>query len=149
MGHVSTEVEIDAPPEEVWKVVADPRNLPKWDRHISNVEGIPPEGLDIGSDYTTDLQLMGVRGKVNAHVLEIKPPEYSKIELSGPILDAVVTTRVVPIDDHRSRLEHDVEYKVRVGGLGRLADKALEVSGGPGYLLRRGALAQKRQIEEG
>jgi uncharacterized protein YndB with AHSA1/START domain len=149
MPHISTAVEIDAPPDEVWNMVADPRNLPKWDRHITNVEGLPPGGLDIGSDYTTDLQLMGVHGKVYAHVLEIKPPEYSKIELSGPVLDAVVTTRVVPIGDDRSRLEHDVEYNVRVGGVGRFADKALEISGGPGYLLRRGALAQKRQIEGG
>ncbi|MGH2738846.1 MAG: SRPBCC family protein, partial [Actinomycetota bacterium] len=28
---------VEAPPEEVWEVVADPRNLPRWNRFIRSV----------------------------------------------------------------------------------------------------------------
>jgi hypothetical protein len=44
-------------------------------------------------------------------------------------------------------VEHRIDFTLRGGPLGSLAGEALSLSGGPGYILRRGALAQKRQIE--
>ena len=41
-GRVTTvefSVEVDAPPERVWKVTSNPRNLPHWDKHIESVRG--------------------------------------------------------------------------------------------------------------
>ena len=62
MGHVSIDMEIEATPEEVWTVVSDPRNLPRWDRHIISVEGVPEEVLKEGARYVTELKMLGVRG---------------------------------------------------------------------------------------
>jgi uncharacterized protein YndB with AHSA1/START domain len=149
VSRVIETVEIDAPPEEVWKVVADPRNLPRWDRRIVKVHGAPKSGIEEGSEYSTIMSFMGVRAHVDAEVLEVKPPEYSRIKLSGPVLDAIVTTRVSPTDDGRTRLEHVVDYEMRGGPIGRFAAKALDVIGGPSMMLRRGAQAQKHQIENG
>src|SRR5437870_4418038 len=139
-AHVS--VEVDALPERVWEVVTDPRNLPRWDRHVTKVVGVPPEGLDVGTEYTTRLTFWSVGAHVDAEVLEFKPPEHSKIRLTGPLIEAVVTTHVTPIGEDRSRLEHDIEYRFRGGPLGHIAARALAASGGPGYALRRGTLAQ-------
>ena len=110
---------------------------------------MPKAGIEEGTEYTTIMSFMGVRAHVDVEVLEIKPPDYSRIRLSGPVLEAIVTTRVAPLDDGRSRLEHVVDYEFRGGVLGRLAQRALDVTGGPGMMLRRGTLAQKQQIEEG
>lgn len=140
-------VDIDAPVERVWEVVSDPRNLPRWDRHIVDVRGVPEGGLVRGSRYETQTRFMGIQAGVDAHVEEIDPPRYARIYLSG-LLDAVVTTRVSPIDDHRSRLEQEVEFRFHGGTLGRLAARALQMTGGPYLALRRGVLAQKRQVEE-
>jgi uncharacterized membrane protein len=148
LAEVRTVVEIDAPPEEVWKVVGDPRNLPQWDPHITKVEDVPADGLREGSDYETELRFMGVRARVTAHVAELRPAEYSRIRLYGPLLDATVVTRLSPLDGDRTRLEHEVDYRFRGGWLGRLAGRALALTGGPEIALRRGTLAQKRQIEE-
>ena len=148
MTRIRESVEVDAPPETVWELVSDPRNLPKWDRHITKVVGIPPGGIDVGTEYTTIVTFMAVNAHVDAEVLEFKPPEYAKIQLSGPLIRGVVTTRVTPVDG-RSRLEQAVDYELRGGPLGKFASKALGVTGGPGYALRRGVLAQKRQIEDG
>ena len=79
VSHARASVEVDAPPEKVWKVIANPRNLPMWDRHITKVEGAPTNGLSKGSSYTTSIRFMGVGAKVEAEVLEIDPPRYSKI----------------------------------------------------------------------
>jgi uncharacterized membrane protein len=144
---VRTVVEIDAPPDDVWKVVGDPRNLPRWDSHVTKVQGVPRQGLREGSDYETELRFMGVRATVIAHVAEWKPAEFSRIRLYGPLLDANVITRLSRLDGDRTRLEHDVDYRFRGGRLGKLAAWALRVTGGPEAALRKGTLAQKEQIE--
>ena len=96
MGHVSIDMEIEATPEEVWRVVSDPRNLPKWDRHILSVQGVPADGLKEGVRYTTELKMLGVKGSIEAEVLEIDPPKQSRIRLRG-LLDATVKTIISPL----------------------------------------------------
>jgi uncharacterized protein YndB with AHSA1/START domain len=149
MTRISASVEVDAPIEKAWEVVADPRNLPRWNRRITKVHGVPRDGLAEGTEYTTIVSFAGVGAHVDAEVLEIKPPEYSKIRLSGPVLEAIVTTNLSPIDERRTRIEQVVDYEFRGGILGRLAAKALDISGGPQMVLRKGTLAQKQQAEGG
>ncbi|HEX6231231.1 MAG TPA: SRPBCC family protein [Actinomycetota bacterium] len=147
MTVVSVEVEIDAPPEAVWEVVSDPRNLPHWDRHIVGVRGVPATGLAEGLRYVTDMRFMALHARVRAQVLEWDPPTRSTIRLSG-ILNATVTSTVEALGDGRSRLEHVVEYRFRGGPLGDLAAKSLSFVGGDHLALRHGTLAQKREIEQ-
>jgi uncharacterized protein YndB with AHSA1/START domain len=141
-------MDVDAPPETTWAVISDPRNLPRWDRHITGVEGVPDQGLDVGVRYATELRFMGVAGVVDAQVLEWDPPRSSRIRLRG-FIEAVVHTRVEPLPHGRSRIVHEVRYGFRGGPVGTLAAHALRVTGGPQLVLRRGTLAQKRQVEEG
>src|SRR4051812_41651085 len=148
MTVVRASIDVDAPPERVWKVVSDPRNLPLWDRHIESVEGVPPEGVREGSRYTTVLRLISVHAQVPAEVLELDPPRMGRVRLGG-LIDAIVTTRIDPLAGNRSRLEHQVNYRFRGGPLGKLAARSLRMIGGAGLALRHGALAQKRQIEDG
>lgn len=139
---------VEASPETVWEIISDPRNLPRWNQHINKVTGVPEDGLEPGSRYTTSLRIVGVPFDVHAQVLEIDPPRYAEIRLTGP-LDAVVRTWVRPAGKRRSRLEHEVTYRVkRIGPAGRVIEQGLRVMGA-GTLLRRGTRAQKRQVEEG
>jgi uncharacterized protein YndB with AHSA1/START domain len=140
-------VTVDAPPEDVWRVVSDPRNLPRWNRYIREVENAPEDGLRKGTRYTTRMGVGGVTFRVNASVEEVDPPRYSQIRLTGP-LDAVVRTWIRPVGSRRSRLEHEVEYRIRGGPIGELIARGLRLMGASG-MLRRGISAQKRQIEEG
>jgi len=136
---------IDAPPEAVWDVVADPNNLPRWDHHISEVEGVPEGGLGLGTEYTTAVKLMGAKAHSSAKVLELEPPRYSKIELRG-LLEGVVETWLEPLDGGKTRLRHRVEYRFKGGPIGALAARAVRLLGASS-LLRRGIQAQKRQVE--
>ena len=143
---VSVAVEVNAPPEAVWAVVSNPRNLPHWDRHIVAVEGIPEDGLGRGVAYTTVMRFMAVRARVRAEVLEWSPPGHSRIRLSG-LLDATVDTKVSPLPGGRSRLEHHVDYRFKGGAFGELAARSLRLVGGSQFALRHGTMAQKREIE--
>jgi carbon monoxide dehydrogenase subunit G len=145
---VQVSVDVDASPERVWSVVADPRNLVRWDRHVSGVRDVPPEGLDAGVEYTTDIRFLGVRAHSTSRVVELRPPEYSKIRLGG-LVEGTVETWLEPLDGGgRTRLRHRVEYRFIGGPLGALAARAVKALG-VASILRHGALAQKRQAEEG
>jgi carbon monoxide dehydrogenase subunit G len=146
MTVLKVEVEVDAPPDRVWEVVSDPRNLKTWDRHIIAVTGVPEDGLKVGTSYETEIRFMGVRTHVAAEVLEIDPPRYAKIRLHG-LLDATVETWVEPIDGGRTKLRHRVDYRFRGGPLGDLGARVIRAMGGAS-LLKRGVQAQKRQAEE-
>lgn len=146
MSVVEVVAEIDAPIEVVWRVVADPRNLPRWDKHIVGVENPPPDGLRTGCRYTTIVGFMGVRAHVGCLAEEVRTPEYSMVRLHG-LLDAVVETTLERLGDDRTRLRHHVDYRFLGGPLGAIAAKAVNVLGA-GSLLRHGVQAQKRQAEE-
>jgi uncharacterized membrane protein len=136
---------IDAPPEAVWQVVADPRNLPHWDHHIYEVKGVPDTGLERGTEYTTGVKLLGARAHASARVLELKPARYSKIELRG-MIDGLVETWLEPVDGSRTRLRHRVTYRFKGGPIGELAARAIRLFGASA-LLRKGIQAQKEQVE--
>jgi uncharacterized protein YndB with AHSA1/START domain len=136
---------VDAPPDEVWSVVSDPRNLPQWNHYVRAVHGVPEDGLSAGDRYWTEMGGFGVRFKIRARVLAVDPPRYSKIRLEGPV-EATVQTWVHPAGSNRSRLEHQVDYDVRGGPIGRVVARALRHLGATA-MLRRGVRAQKRQAE--
>ncbi|HSJ51215.1 MAG TPA: SRPBCC family protein [Actinomycetota bacterium] len=148
MTTVSYSVEIDASPERVWAVIANPRNLVHWDRHIVQVRGVPESGLEHGVRYAVDLRIMAVHATVHAEVREWDPPYRAMFHLTG-VLAATVTSTVDPIGGGGSRLEHVVEYRFGGGAIGNVAASSLRLVGGARFALRRGTLAQKREIEAG
>ena len=105
MSRVTASIVIDAPPKEVWQIVADPRNLPHWNRRITKVHGVPRSGIEEGSEYTTVVSFMGVGAHVDAEVLELEEPTFSKIKLSGPVLEAIVTTQLTEVDGGKTNLQ--------------------------------------------
>jgi uncharacterized protein YndB with AHSA1/START domain len=146
MSAVTVSVEVDAPAERVWEAISDPRNLPRWDRHIAHVEGAPATGLREGARYVTEMRFVGVRAKIRVQVLEWKPPRRATFRLRG-VLAGTVTSTVEPLGPDRSRLEHVVDYRFKGGPIGALAARSLRMVGGARYALRHGTMAQKRAIE--
>ncbi|MGH2710751.1 MAG: SRPBCC family protein [Actinomycetota bacterium] len=147
MTRIRETMNVDAPPEEVWGIISDVRNLPHWNKHILAVHDVPEGELATGSRYWTEMGGFGVRFRVRAEVMEVKPPRYARVRLSGP-LDAIVQTWVHPSGRERSMLEHQVDYSLRGGVLGRGIARLLKRLGASG-LLHRGMLAQKREAETG
>jgi uncharacterized protein YndB with AHSA1/START domain len=137
-------IEIDAPPETVWKVASDPRNLPHWDRHIEAAH-VARETLNPGSRYRVRMRFMAVTASVEVEVREWEPPWRAVLQLHG-LLQATVTTTVAALPFDRSVLRHQVEYRFK-GPLGLFGARSLNAVGGAQLALRRGLAAQKREIE--
>jgi uncharacterized protein YndB with AHSA1/START domain len=142
---VEVAVDIDASPDQVWKVIADPRNFQRWDRHIALVDSAHGE-LREGDEYTTELRFMGARARAHMKVLALKPNEYSMVRMNG-VLDGTVETWLEPLNGDRTRLHHRIEYRFKGGPLGELAARGVRMMGGVS-ILRRGVQAQKRQVED-
>ena len=136
---------VDAPVDEVWHVIADARNLPRWNSHIREVRGAPERELKEGDTYQVRLRFMGVSTDVRAEVEELDPQRYSRVRLSG-IVNATIHTFAKPIGHGRTRVEHEVEYRFPGGPLGELAARTVRHLGAP-MILRRGLRAQKRLVE--
>lgn len=147
VSNVRVSVDVEAPRDHVWAVVSDPRNLPRWDRRVVSVTGVPEGGLRPGTAYGSEVAFLAFRARIDAFVREIRPPEYAEIELSGAPLRATVRTTLRELDAARTRLTQDVEYHVRGGSLGELLGKGLRILGADS-VLRKGVEAQKLQAEE-
>ena len=145
MTVVEFSVEVDAAPADVWAVASDPWNLPHWDRHIREVRA-PREGLSPGALYEVIMGFMSIHTTVRAEVLDWEPPWRTKIQLRG-LLEATVMTSIASLPDDRSILRHEIKYRFR-GPLGGFGAASVNAVGGAHMALRRGVLAQKRQIEE-
>jgi ligand-binding SRPBCC domain-containing protein len=149
-GRLMTVVEastvVDAPPEAVWRVVSDPRNLPRWDRRIGRVHGTVEGPFRTGSEYETDVHFIGVHTTVPVVAEEVDELEYARLRLGG-LLSATVETWLQELPKGRTRLSHRVEYRFRGGLLGAFAAETVGVIGAH-TLLTRGIEAQRRQIED-
>ena len=88
---------------------------------------------------------MGMRAKADVLVQVLEPERYAKINLGG-LLEGTIETWLAPLDGQRTELRHRVEYRFIGGPLGRVAARGVKLLGAA-FLLRRGALAQKRQAE--
>jgi uncharacterized protein YndB with AHSA1/START domain len=146
MTTVEFSVEVDAPPEQVWKVTSDPANLPNWDRHIESVRA-PEGGMAVGVRYEVVMRFMALRTTVAAEVLEWDPPWHAVITLAG-LLEATVSTSIASLPSDRSLLRHEVTYRFR-GPLGGIGARSIQAVGGSQLALKHGVLAQKHDIEHG
>lgn len=138
---------VDARPDEVWRVISDPRNLPRWNSFIKAVHNVPPNGLKPGDRYRTELGVLGVRFRVEVRVVEVDEPRSAMIRLSGP-LEATIRTWLRPVGKGKTRLEHEVDYSLKGGPIGAMIARGVKLLGAP-TILKRGIRAQKRQVESG
>ena len=74
MAHISGEVTIDAPVEEVFDLVADERNEPRYNPRIVNAEKLSEGPIGRGSRFVAQPKGMGSKGKMTLEVVEYERP---------------------------------------------------------------------------
>lgn len=140
---VECSVEVDAPPDAVWAVASDPRNLAFWDQRIRRVMVTDP--LAAGVVFEAEVGYRGIHTTIACEVREWEPPWRSVVHLGG-VLEATVATTIAALPFERSVLRHEVAYRFR-GRLGGVVAAGLHAVGGADHALRRGTLAQKHAVE--
>jgi len=139
-------VDIDAPPERVWAVVAeDVVNAPKWTSNLEKAEKLDAGPPGRGTRYRYHLDLGGHKEK-----LEVEQDVYNKPKkcagrfVKGPV-NGTWTYTYTERKDGSTRLVYEMDYQL--GGLLRFATGVL----GPQYAagIRKNMRSLKTYIESG
>jgi uncharacterized membrane protein len=143
---VHEEVEIDAPAERVWAVVAeDVKNAPKWTTNLDQVEKLDegPPGKGTRYRYHLDIGGQKVQLVVEQDVWS-KPKKCSGRFVKGP-LNGTWAYTYTQRKDGSTRLVYEMDYQL--GGLLRFATGVL----GPQYAagIRKNMQSLKKYVESG
>ena len=119
-----TEIEIDAPAQDVWAAVADTGSYPEWNPFIRRLEGELREGATL----EVRIEPPGGRGMTfKPKVLVAEPGRelrwLGRFLLPG-IFDGEHSLRVEPIDERRTRFVQSERFSgILVGASKRALDK--------------------------
>ena len=146
MAKLHEMVDIDAPVERVWAVVAeDVRSVPRWSSNLDKVEKLDDGPPRKGTRYRYHLDLGGHKEKLEVEQdVYNKPKKCSGRFIKGP-LNGTWSYTYTQRKDGSTRLVYDMDYQL--GGLLRFATGVL----GPQYAagIRKNIEALKRYIESG
>jgi carbon monoxide dehydrogenase subunit G len=141
---VAREIQLDAPPEDVYRLLMDPGRLGDWVTIHEGFEDAPDE-LAEGAEMTQRLKVAGRRFSVRWKVTGDDRPSRVTWEGTGP---ARTHARVVYDLDERdggTRFSYLNEYELPGGAAGRLAGRA--VAGAAGREVERSLERLKRLLE--
>jgi carbon monoxide dehydrogenase subunit G len=117
---VTTTIEIDATPQEVWDVVMDPERLQDW---VTIHRGLGKHGRD---HMEQTLHLRGVNFHVKWNLAESREPKLAVWEGRGPARSKAHTAyRFEAIGDGATRFHYENDFKAPLGPLGAVASRAL------------------------
>jgi uncharacterized membrane protein len=139
-------VEIDAPVERVWAVVAeDVTNAPKWSTNLDKVDQLDDGPPGKGTRYRYHLDLGGHKEKLEVEQdVFNKPKKCSGRFIKGP-LNGTWSYTYTQKKDGTTRLVYEMDYQL--GGLLRFATGVL----GPQYAagVRKNMARLKKYVESG
>jgi uncharacterized protein YndB with AHSA1/START domain len=123
---VTADITIDAPPDEVWKLIMDADRLGDWvtihKKLVSADSGAPKKGMEMKQC----LHLRGASFKVKWELTECEPGEMAVWKGDGPMRSSARTEYHLTENAEGGTDFHYVnEFKAPMGPLGKAASKAL------------------------
>jgi uncharacterized protein YndB with AHSA1/START domain len=122
---IEATIEIARPPEEVWALIADPRNDPQWCDHVVSVEQIAGDGPGLEARYDVVHQPIRLRGPkpLSMVVTDYDPPRRMSFREQDSDAVFVVTYLLAESGSGSSLTQVDeIEWKLPFPGpqIGRL-----------------------------
>ena len=126
MSTVSETIELDCPPENVWKLIMDPTRFNEWvtiHRKICDVDDGPVRG---GFQVAQRMALRGAPFTVHWTLTECDAPNLGVWEGKGPAGSyARVVNRLAPNGNGGTHYEYENTFEAPGGAMGRLASRVL------------------------
>ena len=128
---VERTIDIAAPPETVYDLIADPDRLGEWVTIHQYVDGVAPAELVKGAKMTQCLKLAGRNFKVKWKVIESERPNRLVWEGRGPMRSKAKVVNSLTETDTGTRFSYLNEYALPGGPLGNMAGPVVKrVTGG-------------------
>jgi uncharacterized protein YndB with AHSA1/START domain len=125
MARVSAVIQIDATPEEVWRVATDLDQMGRW---VSIHHGFPdgaPGDLEPGSRFKQTLKVAGTKFHVEWTATEVDEPGRLAWDGEGPAGTKAHTSYTLATADGGTRFGYENEFTLPAGKLGSVAGKAV------------------------
>ena len=118
---VERDIEIAAPPEAVYDLIADPDRLGEWVTIHQYVDGNAPKALTKGARMTQCLKLAGKNFKVKWTVVEGDRPRLLAWEGRGPLRSKAKVVNTLTPTETGTHFSYVNEYSLSGGPLGNMA----------------------------
>ena len=121
MAKIEKSITINALPEKVWAYLEDPMNGPEWVPGMIEVRNITGSG--VGRRFEWTYKMLGIQFKGETEVTEVIQNERS-VEKGKA---GIEFTWIHLFEPHEggTKLSLDIDYKVPVPVLGKLAEKLI------------------------
>ncbi len=123
MQVIDVQVEVAAPAERMFAVLAEHESMWRWSPGIKSVELDPPGPDDRnGIGAVRRIQLVAGGVVLREEVVGWLPPHWYEYRVIGraPIRDHLGRVEVTPLGDDRCKARWRIEFRSRVPGLGPL-----------------------------
>jgi uncharacterized protein YndB with AHSA1/START domain len=125
------EIDIEAPPEQVYDVVTDPRCLGEWVTIQEELEEAPDGDLEAGDTLRQRMKVAGRRFRLSWTVVEADRPTRVVWEGKGPLGSKAKAVYELASDgDGGTRFSYLNEYALPGGPAGKLAGRAIVKASG-------------------
>ncbi len=124
MQRATASVEIDAPVERIWEVLADFGNVSVFNPGVTRSHLTSEGGGGVGATRHCDLAAAGA--SIEERIVEWVEGESYTIEIydgtRNPFATALATLSLAPIADDRTTASMQIEWRTKGGIVGRLLD---------------------------
>jgi uncharacterized protein YndB with AHSA1/START domain len=126
MSTVSATINIDRPPEEVWKTIMDPTCYSQWVSIHRKICDVDDGAVRKGFRVEQRLALRGAPFNVHWTLTECEPPRLGVWEGRGPAHSyARVTNKLAPNGNGGTHFEYENTFEAPGGAMGRLASRVV------------------------
>ena len=126
MSTVSASIDLDCPPENVWKLIMDPARFNEWvtiHRKVHDADGGEPRE---GYEMEQTLCLRGVNFKVHWELVQCEHPFHAEWHGRGPARSHAETEyRLTANDRGGTHFGYRNEFRAPLGPLGAIASRAI------------------------
>ena len=119
MAKIQKSIIINAPPEKVWAYLEDPMSAPEWLPGMIEARNITGSG--VGQRYEWTYKMLGIHFDGESTTTELIENERTVVKTKA----GIESTWVYTYEPHEggTKLSFDIDYKVPVPVLGKLAEK--------------------------
>jgi carbon monoxide dehydrogenase subunit G len=121
MPTLETSIEIAAPPEIVWSIIADPSFVPKLYPHVISVTPSHSRIATVGKSVTITAKVAGRKIQASLKATEVVPnKKFSVKHLPDGFLDTYLSTITLEQSKKGTKVTEKVEYNAHAGYLGKV-----------------------------
>ena len=125
MAQVSTVIQIDATPQEVWDVVTDLERTGEWVSIHHDFPEPPPNDLRSGSRFKQVLKVAGTKFLVQWTAAEVDAPRRLCWDGTGPAGTSARTGYTLEAAGDATRFSYENEFTLPAGKIGKAAARVV------------------------